>query len=103
MKHSSSKNDKLSKKGDQHTYDNLTEGQKWIICFMSGLLFLLISSPFMYRLTNQVTSMVGFETSVNGCPNLYGLLLHGVVFLLLVRALMLIPASQNASSESPQF
>ena len=90
MKHHNS-----SSKDDKHTYHNLTEGQKWLICLYSGLLFLLIASPFMYQLTNKVTSMTGFETSVNGCPNLYGLLLHGVVFLLLVRFLMLIPQQSN--------
>lgn len=87
----------ISSKDDKHTYRNLTEGQKWLICLYSGLLFLLIASPYMYQLTNKVTSIAGFETSVNGCPNLYGLVLHGVVFLLLVRVLMLIP-QQNASS-----
>ena len=92
MNHISSKKDD-NYKTKEHTYNNLNEGQKWIICLYSALLFILIASPFMYQLTNKLTRLTGFETSSNGCPNLYGLLLHGVVFLLLVRVLMLIPKS----------
>uniref|UniRef100_A0A6C0D2B9 Uncharacterized protein n=1 Tax=viral metagenome TaxID=1070528 RepID=A0A6C0D2B9_9ZZZZ len=71
--------------------EHLSEGQKWVIGLYCALLFLLIASPFMYRLTNRITEMVGLETSYNGCPNMYGLVLHAIVFLLLVRVLMLIP------------
>jgi hypothetical protein len=45
----------------------------------------------MYRLTNSLTQMMGWESSVDGCPNVGGLVLHAVVFGLLVRVLMLIP------------
>ena len=69
----------------------VSESQKWMISFWSALLFLLIASPFMYRLTNKITSLVGFETSSNGCPNIYGLILHTLVFALLVRLMMVIP------------
>jgi hypothetical protein len=55
------------------------------------LLFLLIGSPFVYRLTGKLTEAIGFVSSNNGCPNIYGLILHAVVFGLLVRAVMLIP------------
>ena len=72
-------------------HDNLNEAQKWIIGLYCGLLFLLISSPFMYKLTGSLTKLIGWETSENGCPNISGLFLHTVVFILLLRVIMLIP------------
>lgn len=73
----------------------LTEGQKWLVSLYAALVFLLIASPFMYRLTGQVTERLGLETSNDGCPNLIGLVMHAVVFLLLMRLLMLIPHKDN--------
>ena len=75
----------------QITDQHLDEGQKWIVILYCVLLFLIISSPFMYNLTNFVTELVGWETSSYGCPNTGGLILHAIVFGLLVRLLMFIP------------
>lgn len=73
----------------------LTNGQKWLVSLYSALLFLLIASPFMYGITGKVSEMVGVATSSNGCPNLVGLALHAVVFMLLIRALMALPKHDN--------
>lgn len=63
--------------------------QKWVIALISGLLFMLISSPYFYRLTNMFTSRFGLTIASNtGCPNLAGLVIHTVVFILIVRAIM---------------
>ena len=70
---------------------DLDEAQKWIVVLYCVILFLIIASPFMYRLTNSLTELVGWETSVNGCPNMGGYILHAIVFGLLVRLIMLIP------------
>lgn len=61
---------------------------KWLISFYSALIFALIASPFMFKITGQLTNMVGLETSINGCPNAYGLVLHLIVFMLIVRLSM---------------
>lgn len=73
--------------------DDLTESQKWVVSFMSALAFLLIASPFMYKITGSVTDAVGFTTSVKGCPNVYGLVLHAIVFAVIVRLLMFVPVA----------
>jgi len=70
---------------------DLNEKQKWIVGLYLALLFLLISSPFMYKITGSITHKLGWTTSTNGHPNASGLILHTVVFLLLVRVIMLIP------------
>lgn len=69
---------------------NFTEGKKWLICLVVGILFFIIAAPFMYQLTGKVTDLMKFETSVNGCPNYYGLIIHTIVFIVLLRLLMFI-------------
>lgn len=57
---------------------------------ITSLVFFIIASPFMYSLTQKVTSAIGFNTGSGGCPNYYGLILHVVVFAILLRLIMLI-------------
>lgn len=66
-----------------------SSSDKWTASFMLGLLFLLVSSPFTYSLTNTITKGVGFAISDSqGCPNLAGLILHTIVFILLLRLML---------------
>jgi hypothetical protein len=61
----------------------------WRISLYSALLFVVIASPFMYGLVNSATSLIGLEiASKSGCPNMVGLVLHSLVFLLIVRISM---------------
>ena len=70
---------------DKKVYNDKT---KWIISLMSGLLFLIIASPITYNLVNMATSTVGLKISDDGCPNIYGLILHSIDFVLIVRVMM---------------
>jgi hypothetical protein len=55
--------------------------QKLIVTVWSTLIFLLISSQFMYKITNYV----GLHTiNKNGCPSVMGYILHSIVFGILV-------------------
>jgi len=47
-------------------------------------LFWLVSQAFMYNLTQKVTNLVGWTSSVNGIPNNSGVILHGIVLALLL-------------------
>lgn len=67
----------------------LTSKDKWVIALLSGLLFLLVASPFLFSAMNGLTSSFGMTIADgSGCPNLGGLLLHSVVFILIVRIMM---------------
>lgn len=67
----------------------LDDSQKWRISVLSGLVFLLISSPLLYRLTGSLGECLGLSiSSVSGCPTTLGLLLHTVVFVLVTKLLM---------------
>lgn len=66
-----------------------TSADKWTVSIMSGLLFFLVSSPYVFSLTNEFTSRIGLDISNKvGCPNLAGLILHASVFTILLRILM---------------
>lgn len=66
----------------------ISQKKEWIISFWSALVFLIISSPLLYKITNIVTYKIGFISSTDGKPNIIGLILHTIVFLLLVRFMM---------------
>jgi len=67
----------------------LTSKDKWVIALLSGLLFLLVASPFLFNVVNGATSSFGMTIADhNGCPNLGGLMLHAIVFMLIIRLLM---------------
>ncbi|MCJ7638245.1 MAG: hypothetical protein MUO21_12210 [Nitrososphaeraceae archaeon] len=53
--------------------------QKLMISIFSAVLFILVSLPATYNLTNSV----GLNTYSAGCPTYNGLLLHSFVFFLL--------------------
>lgn len=66
-----------------------TSKDKWIVSVLSGLLFLLVSLPITYRLINYPLSMIGISiANKEGCPNLLGVGIMAIVFLLIVRLLM---------------
>jgi hypothetical protein len=54
----------------------------------AALLFLIISSPFLYRLVQGILGAVFTVSGPSGCPTLFGLLLHAAVFGALVYFLM---------------
>jgi hypothetical protein len=72
----------------------ISEANKWMISLWSGLLFFLIASPFMFKLTGGIFSSAGLQIEKDGCPNLIGVGIHAVVFAILVRLMMLIPENK---------
>lgn len=62
---------------------------KWITSAVGGLMFLVVSSPFCYKLTDGLISNFGVRTvDEDGCPNMNGLLLHTAAFIVSTRLLM---------------
>lgn len=51
---------------------------------VSMLVFMLVSSPMTYKLTNDIMRNVGLKLAEsNGCPTMTGLVVHALVFALL--------------------
>ena len=60
---------------------------KLIASLESAILFLIVSSPFVYMLTQRLFRNI-VTISVNGCPTRSGLVLHSLVFGIIVYLLM---------------
>jgi hypothetical protein len=66
-----------------------TSSDKWTVSIISGLLFLLVSSPYAYAITGNIASRIGLKITDGGlCPNLAGLMIHAAVFTVILRMLM---------------
>lgn len=79
----------LMTKGSGECVKPYTSKDKWIISMIGGLMFLLISSPFLYEVVDALTSSFGLSIADSkGCPNLGGLVIHTSVFILVTRLLM---------------
>ena len=63
--------------------------EKVVISLISAILFIVIGSPMMYKFVNSLTTKAGLViANADGCPNLKGLAVHGVVFFLVVLLIM---------------
>lgn len=57
----------------------------------SIIIFLMVSSPFTYKITNGLLGgIVGKLADSSGCPTTIGLLIHSLVFGLIIYGLMTI-------------
>lgn len=66
----------------------LSSMKKWEISLIAALLFVIVSSPFVYSLTDKVSTAIGFDTTLGRGPTIPGLILHFVVFLLVFRLIL---------------
>lgn len=67
-----------------------SDKDKWIASGMGGLLFIMVSSPFTYKITDSVFESVlsSAIANSNGCPNVGGLAVHTAVFGGITRFMM---------------
>lgn len=64
---------------------------KWKISILSGIIFLIISAPLLYKLTDGLLKKISPNLSLcnsDGCPTQLGLIVHAIVFILITRMLM---------------
>jgi len=66
-----------------------SSSMKWQITLFSALIFLIVVSPYTYRLTQRLLGgLIGKIAESNGCPTTLGLFVHTIVYILLVRGSM---------------
>ncbi len=66
-----------------------TTNQKLMATLLSIIVFVIISSPFTYKLTNSILGgVIGSLADPSGCPTILGLVVHSVVFGIIVFLLM---------------
>lgn len=74
---------------DEEYYDeDYGTEDKWRYSLYSAVIFVIISSPYAYMLTNGILGSLVSISSRVGCPKLVGLLLHAIVFMLIIRGMM---------------
>ena len=57
----------------------------WYLSFATALLFIIISSPTIYKLTNQLFAPLGLRTAdASGKASNLGVVLHAVLYTLLM-------------------
>ena len=61
-----------------------------VFLLVTTILFIALSLPYTYNFTTDILKPRGFSTSTGGCPNIVGILVHSLVFLLLIFILFLI-------------
>ena len=62
-----------------------------LFLLLTTIIFVVLSLPFTYNLTNDLLKPTGFSTvSKNGCPSIFGILGHSLVFLVLIFILFMI-------------
>lgn len=68
---------------------NLTNAQKWWLALFLAILFVIISSPALYGITDGISRVICLPpTSRDQGPTLWGLLIHFIIFLLVIRLLL---------------
>jgi hypothetical protein len=62
---------------------------KWQISIFSAFIFVLVTIPCTYKLTQKIFGgILGQISDPDGCPTKRGLALHTLVYILLVRGSM---------------
>lgn len=70
----------------EQLYDS---ADKWKVAILSGFIFMLVSSPFLYQMLDKVGTPLGVDiASSSGCPTFVGLFVTTVLFVIIVRLLM---------------
>jgi len=67
-----------------------TDEQKWFISILSGIIFYVIASPKIYKITHSIFyDILGIKLiDRKGKPNNLGLLIHTIIFVLITRFIM---------------
>lgn len=60
--------------------------QKLIISIISALVFFIVANPETFKLVRRLVG--SWVATPTGCPSMFGLLLHAVVFMLVVWGMM---------------
>lgn len=69
----------------------MSEGKRWLHILWVSMLFAIVASPFMNRLTGAIFAKMGVRSGRSGCPALPSLALNTIIFAVLLRLMMLIP------------
>jgi len=83
-------NDSVMTGGTKPCFNLQCMSNQWIIALIMGVLFLVISAPFMYSFTDMIFTGLGFSSYLdeNGAPTMTAMLVHAGVYVLLAYVLV---------------
>ena len=55
-----------------------------IFLLVTSIIFILLSLPYTYNISTDLLKPIGFNTSIDSCPNIFGILAHSLVFLVII-------------------
>ena len=74
---------------DTQIFNAPTSGQKWWAAVIIGFIFALVSSPPAYNITTYLSSYTtGLKTIKSAGPTLYGLFIHTIIFIIIIRFIL---------------
>lgn len=67
----------------------LSDTDKWFVAIIIGIVFLILAAPLVFKFSNMIFKPLKLPTiKENGTPTIFGLLIHTIVFIIIVRLLM---------------
>lgn len=67
----------------------LSDTDKWLSAIIIGIIFLILAAPLIFKFSNNIFKYVKMPTiKENNTPTIFGLLLHTIVFIIIIRLLM---------------
>jgi len=68
----------------------VTNSMKWWLAIFLGILFFIFAFGGTYNLTGTVFNSVGFPSYLvsSGCPSIWGVLVHAMLFILVIRLIL---------------
>jgi hypothetical protein len=69
---------------------SITNATKLWISFQSAVIFFCIAHPMTFSVTNDIFVKLNLPETINssGVPTLFGMILHSLVYLTIVRLMM---------------
>ena len=58
--------------------------QKIIVAIASMIIFVILNTQVVYKVTNSITKKIGFTVYKDNGPNIIGVIIHSLIFFLLM-------------------
>lgn len=79
----------ILEKNPDDSGSRVTGIDKILVTVIIGIVFFILALPFVFKLSNYGTSIVGVKTvNSHGTPTLLGVFIHAIIFIIIVRLLM---------------
>ena len=65
-----------------------SSADKWRVSILAGIVFMVLSSPILYRVLDNILEPLGLNVANGGCPTLVGLLVATALFIVVSRLMM---------------